>query len=146
MDLSSHNTDQVWLLIFVTFDLFLHELLPFAQISFSGLFFVIFRHIDMKFHIWICLDAIQVKFKFCRVLPSTFNRVSALCKKLVFRTFLSRLFDIDLKFGLWICFDIIQIKFDFYCVWPNCTPDIFFCLNLFFHTFLFRLSRYWHQI
>ena len=80
----------------VTFDLLLHELLPFAKISFSGLFSVIFRHIDLKFHMWICVD-------------------------------------------------IIQIKFDFY-VWPDCTPDIFFCLNLVFCTFLCCLARYWHQI
>ena len=80
----------------VAFDLLLHELLPFAKISFSGLFSVIFRHIDLKFHMWILLD-------------------------------------------------IIQIKFDFY-VWPACTPDIFFCLNLVFRTFLCCLARYWHQI
>ena len=49
-------------------------------------------------------------------------------------------------FGRWICLDIMQIKFDFYCVWPDCTPDIFFCLNLFFRFFLCRLARYWHQI
>ena len=48
----------------VAFDLLLHELLPFAKISFSKLFFVIFRHIDLKFHIWICLDIIQIKFNF----------------------------------------------------------------------------------
>ena len=35
-------------------------------------------------------------------------------------------------------------KFDFYCVWLDCTPEIFFCLN--FRTFLCHLARYWHQI
>ena len=49
-------------------------------------------------------------------------------------------------FGIWICLDIIQIKFDFYCVWPDYAPDIFFCLNLVFRTFLCRLARYRHQI
>ena len=49
-------------------------------------------------------------------------------------------------FGIWNCLDIIQVKFDYYCVWPDCTPDIFFCLNLVFCTFLCRLARYWHQI
>ena len=62
----------------VAFDLLLHELLPFAKISFSGLFFVIFRHIELKFHIWICLDIIQVRFDFGRVWPS-FTWVIALC-------------------------------------------------------------------
>ena len=42
--------------------------------------------------------------------------------------------------------DIIQIKFDFYCLWPDCTPDIFFCFDLVFRTFLCGLARYWHQI
>ena len=54
--------------------------------------------------------------------------------------------DIDLTFFIWICLDIIQIKFEFYCVWPDCTRDILFCLNLVFRTFLCRFARYWHQI
>ena len=54
--------------------------------------------------------------------------------------------DIDLTFVIWICLDSIQIKFDFYCVWPNCTADIFFCLNFVYHTFICRLGRYGHQI
>ena len=49
-----------------------------AEISFSWLFFVIFQHIELKFHIWICLDIIQVKFDFGRVWP-TFTWVIALC-------------------------------------------------------------------
>ena len=65
-------------LTLVAFDLLLHELLPFAKISFSGLFFVIFWHIELKFHIWICLYIIQVKFDFGRVWP-TFTWVIALC-------------------------------------------------------------------
>ena len=82
---------QYWSsLTLVAFDLFLHELLPFAKISFSGLFFVIFWHIELKFHIWICLDIIQVKFDFGRVWP-TFTWVIALCKIVVFRTFLCHL-------------------------------------------------------
>ena len=48
--------------------------------------------------------------------------------------------------GISICLDIIQIQFDFYCVWSDCTPDIFFCLNLVFRTFFCGLARYWHQI
>ena len=111
--------------------------------SFSGLFFIIFWHIDLKFHIWICLDIIQVKFDVCRVWP-TFNWVIALCKNVVFRTFFSCLGILTWHFGIWICLDIIQIKFDFYCVWPDCTPDIFFSLN--FRTFLCHLAQYWHQI
>ena len=63
---------------FVAFDLLLHELLPFVKIPFSGHFFVIFRHIELKFHIWICLDIIQVKIDFGRVWP-TFTGVIALC-------------------------------------------------------------------
>ena len=74
----------------VAFDLLLHELLPFAKISFSGLSFVIFWHIELKFHVWICLDIIQVKLDFGRVWP-TFTWVIALFKKFVFRTFLCHL-------------------------------------------------------
>ena len=74
----------------------------------------------------------------------TFTWVIALCKNLVFRTFFSCLGILTWHFGIWICLDIIQIKFDFYCVWPDCTPEIFFCLN--FSTFLCHLARYWHQI
>ena len=42
----------IWIcldIIQIKFDLLLHELLPFAKISFSGLFFVIFRHIELNF-------------------------------------------------------------------------------------------------
>ena len=136
MDLSWHNTDQVWLLsrltyffssycplhkfsfpnfsllsfviltwnlvyefvltwyrssfIFVAFDLLLQELLPFAKILFSRLFFVIFGHIHLKFHIGkiICLDIIQVNFDSGQIWP-TFTGVIALCKNLFFQTFLS---------------------------------------------------------
>ena len=42
--------------VFVAFDLLSRELLPFAKISLSGLFFVTIQDIDLKFHIWICLD------------------------------------------------------------------------------------------
>ena len=109
------------------------------------MFFVIFQHIDLKFHTWIFLDILQVKCKFCCGWP-TFNWVIALCKNLVFQTFFSCLVILTWHFGIWICLDIIQIKVDFYFVWPDCTPDIFFCLNLVFRTFLCRLARYWHQI
>ena len=71
------------------FGIFL-QFLPFAKILFSGFFFLVFCDFDLKIHIWICLHLIQVKFDFCQVWP-TFSRVIALCKNLVFRTFLSRL-------------------------------------------------------
>ena len=63
-----------------------------------------------------------------------------------FQTFFSCLVILTWHFGIWICLDIKPIKFDFYRVWPDCTPDIFFCLNLVFHTSLCRLARYSHQI
>ena len=36
------------------------QLLPFAKILFSQLFFVMFRDIDLNIHVWICLDVKQV--------------------------------------------------------------------------------------
>ena len=66
--------------------------------------------------------------------------------KFIFSDFSLPLF-VTMTFGIWICLHMIQIKFfDFYCIWPNCTPDIFFCFNLVFCTFLSRLARYGHQI
>ena len=50
-------------LTFVTLDLLLHELLQFAEIEFSALFSVkilIWKYISL----WICLDAMQIKFNF----------------------------------------------------------------------------------
>ena len=47
-----------------------HELLPFTKILFSWRFFVMFRDIDLIFHIWIVFDVIQVKFDFCHIWPT----------------------------------------------------------------------------
>ena len=48
--------------------------------------------IDLKFGRRLCLDITQIKWNFCRVWPFFFTWVIALCKNLVFRIFLSRLF------------------------------------------------------
>ena len=45
-------------------DLLLQELLPFAEIKFSGLFSVVFGDIDLKFGKWICHDIMQMKLGF----------------------------------------------------------------------------------
>ena len=58
--------------------------------QFSKLFSVVLWYIDLKFGIWIYLDIIQIKFDFCLVWY-TFTWVIAVCKNLVFRTFLSPL-------------------------------------------------------
>ena len=56
MDLSWHNTDQVWLLSRLTY--FYMRYCPLQQFSFPDFSFVIFQHIELKFYIWICFDII----------------------------------------------------------------------------------------
>ena len=78
---------------FVTFDLLLLQLLPFAKIYFSGLFSPVFFYINLKFGILICLDIIQIKFDFCNVWPRSYcTPVISFCYNSVFWTFLCSLF------------------------------------------------------
>ena len=72
---------------FVTVDLLFHELLPFVQNSFSGLFITLLSHIWMKVGRKLPFVELQIKFDF-RGWP-TFSWVIALCLKFFFRTFLS---------------------------------------------------------
>ena len=78
-------TDQVRLLSRLTY--FFHELLPFVQNSFSGLFSAMLSDIWMKVGSKLPYEELQIKFDFCHGWP-TFSRVTALCSKIVFRTFL----------------------------------------------------------
>ena len=75
----------------VTVDPLFHELLPFVQNSFSGLFSVMLSHIWMKVGRKLPHEELQIKFNFCHGWP-TFSWVIALCSKFVFRTFLGYLF------------------------------------------------------
>ena len=75
---------------FVTLDLLLQELLTFAKIYIFRLFCAVFWDIDLKFFIWIGIDIIQIKFEFQHTW-CTFTGVIALCKNLVFKTFLCSL-------------------------------------------------------
>ena len=71
----------------VTVDLLFHELLPFVQNSFSGLFFAMLSHIWMKVGRKLQYEELQIKFDFCHGWL-TFSWVIALCLQLVFQTFL----------------------------------------------------------
>ena len=50
---------------FVTVDLLFHELLPFVQNSFSGLFLPMLAHIGIKVGSKLPYEEFQVKFDFC---------------------------------------------------------------------------------
>ena len=69
---------------FVTVDLLFHELLPFVQNSFSGLFSVMLSHTWMKVCRKLPHEELQSKFNYCHGWP-TFPWVIALCSKFVFR-------------------------------------------------------------
>ena len=69
---------------FVMVDLLFHELLPFVQNSFSGLFSVMLSHTWMKVCRKLPHEELQSKFNFCHGWP-TFPWVIALCSKFVFR-------------------------------------------------------------
>ena len=73
---------------FVTVDLLFHELLPFVQNSFSGLFFTLLSHIWMKVGRKLRYEELQINFDFRHGWP-TFSWVIALCLQFVFQTFLS---------------------------------------------------------
>ena len=72
---------------FVTVDTLFHELLPFVQNSFSGLFSVMLSHIWMKVGRKLPHEELQIKYNFCHGCP-TFSWVIVLCSKFVFWTFL----------------------------------------------------------
>ena len=76
---------------FVTVDLLFHELLPFVQKSFSGLFSAMLSHIWMKVDSKLPYEELQIKLDFCHGWP-TFSWIIALCSKIVFRTFLGYAF------------------------------------------------------
>ena len=78
-------------LTFVTVDLLFHELLPFVQNSFSGLFFTLLSHIWMKVCRKLPYEELQIKFDFRHGWP-TFSWVIALSSKFVFRHFLHSAF------------------------------------------------------
>ena len=88
MNLSWHNTDQVWVSSRLTY--FYRGYCPLFKFRFPDLFSAVFWDIDFKFGIWIYHHIIQIKFEFCHALP-TFVGVIALCSNLVFRTFLCSL-------------------------------------------------------
>ena len=75
----------------VTVDLLLHELLPFVQNSFSGLFSALLSQIWMKVGSKLPYEELHIKFDFRHGWP-TFSWVIALCSKSVFRTFLGYAF------------------------------------------------------
>ena len=76
---------------FVMVDLLFHELLPFAENSFSGLFFTLLSHIWVKVGRKLPYEELQIKFHFRHSWP-TFSWVIALCWKFVFQTFLHSAF------------------------------------------------------
>ena len=71
---------------FVTVDQLFHDLLPFVQNSFSGLFSAMLSQIWMKVGNKLPYEELQIKFDFRHGWP-TFSWVIALCSKFVFRTF-----------------------------------------------------------
>ena len=76
---------------FVTVDLLFHELLPFVQNSFSGLFLAMLSHIWMKLASKLPYEEVQIKLDFLHGWP-TFSWFIAICSKFVFRTFLDTAF------------------------------------------------------
>ena len=78
-------------LTFVTVDLLFHELLPFVQNLFYGLFSATLSHILMKVGSKFPYKELQIKFIFRHGWP-TFSWVIALCSKNVFWTFLGYAF------------------------------------------------------
>ena len=72
---------------FVTVDLLFHELLPFVQNSFSGLFFTLLSHIWMKLARKLPYEELQIKFDFPHGWP-TFSWVIDLYLQFIFQTFL----------------------------------------------------------
>ena len=95
VNLSWHNTDQVWVSLRLTY--FYRSYCPLLKFSFPAFFSAVFWDIDLKYGIWICLDTIQIKFGF-HYAWSTFIGVIALCWNLVFRTFLCCLLRYWLEF------------------------------------------------
>ena len=75
-------------LTFITVDFLFHELLPFVQNSFSGLFSAMLSHISMTLDRKLPYEELQIKFDFRPGWPTS-SRVIALCSKFVFRTFLA---------------------------------------------------------
>ena len=73
---------------FITVDLLFHELLPFVQNSFSGLFSAMLSHISMTLDRKLPYEELQIKFDFRPGWPTS-SRVITLCSKFVFRTFLA---------------------------------------------------------
>ena len=41
-----------------------------VTLQFSGLFYVVFWDIDLKFGIWICFNTTQIEFEFCHAWPT----------------------------------------------------------------------------
>ena len=72
-------------LTFIKVDILFHELLPFVQNSFSGLFLAILSHISMTLDKKLPYEELQIKFYF-RIGWPTFSWLIALCPKFVFRT------------------------------------------------------------
>ena len=143
MNLLWHNTDQVWVSLSLT--IFLHELLSFAKISFSGLSSAVFWDIYLKFGLWIGIDIIQIKFEFHHAWPA-FTGVIALCKNLVFRTFLCSLlrYWLEIWYMNWFRLNIDQVQGLSrltYLYMSKCP-----LLNLVFQTFLCSLLKYWLEI
>ena len=86
-DIKSYRSNST----FVTVDTLFHELLPFVQNSFSGLFSVMLSHIWMTVCRNLPHEELQNKYNFCHRRP-TFLWVIALCLKFVLRTFLGYVF------------------------------------------------------
>ena len=140
MTLSWHDTDQVWLLLHLTY--FYMTYCPLLKVCFLGISLSSFQTL-----IWNVINT-NLSWRCLDVLPSQVRLLSRLTyfqlsycplQKIEFSGLFSLVFcDIDLKFGLLICLDVIQIKFEFGHVWSNCTPIISFSYNLVFRTFLYN--------
>ena len=66
MNLSSHNTDRVWVLSCLTY--FYRSYCPLLKFSFPD-FSLLLWDIDLEFCIWICLNIIQIEFEFRHAWP-----------------------------------------------------------------------------
>ena len=113
----------------VVFHLTWHELFPFVQIEFFGLFSIVLRYIDLKFCIWIYLEVIQIKVDFFafylvwhdhELLPYVQIGLSGLFS-VVLR---------DWKFGIWICLKVTFVAFDL--AWHELFPFVQNCFSGFY--------------
>ena len=127
MNLSWHNTDQVWVLSRLTF--FYRSYCPLLKFSFPDFSLPSFDMLTWN----LVYEFVMTYFyrSYCPLLKLKFSGL-----------FSAVAWDIDLKFGIWICHDTMQLMLEFRHTWPTLKGVITLCSNFVFRTFLCSLLRY----